>query len=133
VFQFSDGTNNIYLYVPFTTSGSSDNAAVVDLTSTAAPSAYSALKNFQITNSSLTAFNILQRTELNQFYTSVVGKNTLLVSNFIFKVASTSTALPSQGTASISMAAIGTWDAQGAIVGNKLCYASTSNGNVIMY
>lgn len=33
LFVFSDGTNNVYVYVPFTTGGATTDADLVDLTS----------------------------------------------------------------------------------------------------
>jgi hypothetical protein len=124
ILQFGDTAGNtVYLYIPVidTAALGSDNinpdiTTVDSFTSFALPA-------------SLSALNFLDQTIYNQWYTVVVGSNTVLVSNFIYKVA----ALPSQttqGAASSAMTAIG-WANAISASGDKLCYASTiTTGNV---
>lgn len=86
-FKFSDGTRNVYVYIPVTTTGNAKNPDMVDLTASGG-----AVGSFVIgaTPTPLTSFNMLDQTDYNLWYTAVSGFDTILVSNFIYKISSTS-------------------------------------------
>ena len=74
---------------------------------------------------SLSAFNVLDETDYNQWYTGTNGKNTILVSNFVYHIKT----LPTVTTAKVTLPTT-VWDI--AKTGDKLCYASTlTTKNVI--
>lgn len=131
IFKFTSNSNNVYLWIPITTSltpanNSYNSPDVVDLTSSKAPS--NSLNTFTNT-SSLASFNYFDLTDYNQWYTTVIGLNTLLVSKFIYKVASYATT-SSSSTVATSLLGLGLSTAQSLYYGNKLCYASTdTTGN----
>ena len=132
LFQFSDGTNNVYVYIPVTTNGSIYNPDLVDLTT-----AGGALAGFVIPSSGsavpLTPFNMVNELTYNQFYTSNVGTSSILVSNFIYKVAAANVAAASSTEAAwqTTMLTSTNWNTALASNSAKLCYASTlTTGNV---
>ncbi len=127
LFQFSDGTNNVYVYVPFTTTGVTTNADVVDLTSTSSYVPSNSISSYS-SSSSLSAFNFFDTTEYNQWYTSVVGTSTILISKFVYKVSSALTAVDT-GSLATTITNLKFEDTVGS-TGNKLCYASLTTGNV---
>ena len=132
LFQTSSGTNSIYLYIPFTTTASTTNANLVDLTSTAAPT--NTLSTWDGAGA-LSAFNFFDMTDYNQWYSITSGTSTVLISKFIYRVASDANALGSANAqpapASALTASLSAFTTAASTTGNKLCYASTSNGNVI--
>jgi len=130
LFQFSDATSNVYVYVPFTNSGNSIDLDVVDLTSSSSYVPKNALSSYS-SSSSLSAFNFFDTTEYNQWYTSVVGTNTILISKFVYKVSSTLSASDTAGLAT-TITNLKFEDTVGN-TGNKLCYASLTTGNVNVY
>ena len=78
--------------------------------------------------SALSTLNFLDQTIYNQWYTAVSGSNTVLISNFIYTVTSTSTAGTTESAITTTMVGMN-WDVTGT--GDKLCYASTiTTGNV---
>jgi hypothetical protein len=126
IFQFTSGASNVYLYIPVTKDASLTSVDLVDLTSGLAPS--NSLANFG-DSSSLSAFNFFDLTDYNQWYTTVIGLNTLLASKFIYRVANIPNTLIN-GTASTNLQALSF--TQTSSYGDKLCYASTeTNGNVL--
>jgi hypothetical protein len=88
IFEFSDGTNNVYLYIPTTVASIPADQTQVDLTSPLAPS--NSLKSFTGTGA-LSPFNFIDMTDYNQFYTLTAGKNTLLASKFYYRVSNAPT------------------------------------------
>ena len=135
IFQFGNTAGNIvYVYVPVVSDASAsstvkNNPDIVDLTVTGG-----SLKDFAVgATGALSAFNVLDWTDYNQWYTAVGSNgNTILVSNFIYRVitASTATATATKSTLTTSVLAE-TWNT--ATSGDKLCYASTlTTGNVHM-
>ena len=125
LFLFSDGTNKVYMYVPFSTNADAKSADAVDLTSTSAPT--NSLSSYS-SGSSLSAFNFFDNTDYNQWYTSVVGTSTILISKFIYKV-STALNASDSGNLATTITGLKFEDTVGS-TGNKLCYASLTTGNV---
>ena len=126
-FLFSDGTNNVYVYIPLTTTVST-SVDVVDLTSTKAP--MNALAGWD-GSGSLTPFNFFDYTDYNQWYTQVIGTNTVLVNKFVYKITATNSKSTNAQVPGSTLASL-TFDAStAAATGDKLCYASPSNGNVL--
>jgi hypothetical protein len=70
-----------------------------------------------VDGASLSAFNVLDETDYNQWYTASSGKTTILVSNFVYNIK----ALPTESTSKITLPSA--WDISST--GDKLCYAST--------
>lgn len=129
LFQTASGTNSVYVYIPFTTVVSTTNANLVDLTSTAAPTNTISSWNG---NGALSAFNFFDMTDYNQWYSITSGTSTALISKFIYAVASDSNANAAlTAPASTLIGNQAAWTAAVSTTGDKLCYASTSNGNVI--
>ena len=127
LFLFSDGTNKVYMYVPFSIDANAKSADVVDLTSTSAPT--NSLSSYSSSSgSSLSAFNFFDNTDYNQWYTSVVGTSTILISKFIYKV-STALNASDSGNLATTITVLKFEDTVGS-TGNKLCYASLTTGNV---
>jgi hypothetical protein len=84
LFKFTSGTTNVYVFVPFITASSSPISAYeIDLSSNLVPS--NTLKDFN-GNSALSAFNFLDLTTYNQWYSAFVGSDTVLVSTFVYKI-----------------------------------------------
>lgn len=77
IFKFTSGLNIVYVFVPVTTSITSNP----DLIATSP----AAITSFAYGNS-LSAFNVLDQTDYNQWYSSTVGKTTILVSNFVYNI-----------------------------------------------
>jgi hypothetical protein len=132
LFQFSDGTNIVYVYIPVTTTGNIYNPDVVDLTA-----AGGAVANFVVPSSGsavpLTPFNMVNENTYNQWYTSNVGTSSILVSNFIYKVpaANVAAAITNQAAWQVTMLTNTNWNTALATNSAKLCYASTiTTGNV---
>jgi hypothetical protein len=100
-----------------------NNPDVIDLTNTATLGS-SSLNAFTY-QLALSAFNFLDQNNYNLWYTAVSGTNTVLVSNYIYRITTTAAAGSSQDlAASLSVFTAPT---------DKLCYASTiTNGNVII-
>lgn len=127
VFTFTDGTNNVYVYIPVVTGDFKYNPDFVDLAQLG-----EALGSFSLASSpatvSLSVFNILNKNDYNQWYTAVRGTNTVLVSNFVYRIAS----VAGDTSEPVIDAIFGlTWNAVVATTGDKLCYASTfTTGNV---
>ena len=96
VFLFSSGSNNVYVYIPFTTAAvtvtDNTNPNIVDLTATSAPS--NSLSSWD-GNGALTPFNFLIQTDYNQWYTASINSDTVLISNFVYKISSVNNANPS--------------------------------------
>ena len=131
IFKFASGISTVYVYVPFTASTFSTTSTSgdwIDLTKSYTYLPSTSLAGFT-TSQPLSLFNILISTDYNQWYTSVVGNTTILISKFVYNINSVSTATPSSlGTAILAAGfdgAIGT-------TGDKLCYASILTGNVPM-
>jgi hypothetical protein len=101
---------------------------LVDLTNSAGQLPSNTLQSFN-GNGALSAFNFFDNTDFNQWYTSVVGLNTVLVSKFVYNIASTSAAATSASATTTAFTAIN-WQGAIATTGDKLCYASLSTGNV---
>jgi hypothetical protein len=100
------------------------NPDVIDLTNTATLGS-SPLNAFTY-QLSLSAFNFLDQNNYNLWYTAVSGTNTVLVSNYIYRITATSVTASSQNLAG-SLSAFTT-------PSDKLCYASTViTGNVIFH
>jgi hypothetical protein len=100
---------------------------LVDLTNSAGQLPSNTLQSFN-GNGALSAFNFFDNTDFNQWYTSVVGLNTVLVSKFVYNIASTSAAATSTSATTTAFTAIN-WQGAIATTGDKLCYASFSTGN----
>lgn len=134
IFQFTSGSNNVYLWIPITLSSAPSNNSfnsvdVVDLTSNTAPG--NNLAYFTNT-SSLSAFNFFDLTDYNQWYTTVIGTNTLLVSKFIYRVGTYAT-VTSSSTAATNLLNLNISSAQSGSYGNKLCYASTDTTQNVLH
>lgn len=120
IFEFKNGSNIVYVWIPIVTTGESKNPDLIDLTSSSAPS--NSINTITITNTPLTPFNFFDQTDYNQWYTSVVGTKTLLASKFMYKV---TTAPADLIIGSLQDDINIDWNAGAATYGNKLCYAST--------
>ena len=130
VFLFTSGSNNLFIYIPFTTGAISSNlnVDVVDLTSTSAP--MNSLEGWAASGGSLSAFNFFDYTDYNQFYTQVIGSDTVLVSKFVYKVTAITAATSTQNAPASTLTGLTFTTATAAATGDKLCYAATSNGIV---
>lgn len=71
-----------------------------------------------VDGASLSAFNVLDETDYNQWYTASTGKTTILVSNFVYNIKALPAAL---GASTVTLPTV--WNI--ASTGDKLCYAST--------
>ena len=109
MFQFTQGLYNVYVFVPVTTSSTKNPDLIA--TSPAAISSF-------VDGSSLSAFNVLDETDYNLWYTASTGKTTILVSNFVYNIKALPAAL---GGGTVTLPSV--WDI--ASTGDKLCYAST--------
>lgn len=125
IIKFSDGTNNVYVYIPTTTSAiPNTDQTGIDLTKTSAPS--NSLYSFTGMGA-LSPFNLIDMTDLNQFYTITTATNTLLVNKFYYKV----TTGPTQSGTNLYTEMNGKSWSSNYKTGDKLCYASTeTTGNV---
>lgn len=121
IFEFSNGSNIVYVWIPVTTAGSKSNPDLIDLTDKNAPS--NSINGQAFTNNPLTPFNFFDQTDYNQWYTTVVGTKTLLASKFIYKLSTAPTPFPGS-TAQTGIQGVN-WDNGNTDYGNKLCYAST--------
>lgn len=83
ILQFGDASNTVYVYIPVVTTLDNTNTDITVVDS---------FTSFAV-GSSLSALNFLDQTIYNQWYTVVSGTNTVLISNFIYKVASIGSAL----------------------------------------
>jgi hypothetical protein len=94
-FRFGDASQTIDLFVPFTTEvGAESISRVIDLTPTGSPAPWMGTFNGE---GALSAFNFLEDRDLGQWRkVGEVGDWTLLMSRFIFKVASTENAFAGQ-------------------------------------
>lgn len=135
LFQFvnSTGTESVYVYVPFVTgkpASSNTFVDLVDLTTAGSqiqlPS--NTLQNLNV-NSPLSAFNFFDNTDFNQWYTSVSGTNTVLVSKFVYNINSISGASGSNSSGLTTPFLAIPWNSTISSTGDKLCYASLSTGN----
>lgn len=70
-----------------------------------------------VDGASLSAFNVLDETDYNQWYTASTGKTTILVSNFVYNIKT----LPAALGGTVGLPTV--WDIEST--GDKLCYAST--------
>lgn len=109
MFQFTQGLYNVYVFVPVTTSSTKNPDLIA--TSPAAISSF-------VGGSSLSAFNVLDETDYNLWYTASTGKTTILVSNFVYNIKALPAAL---GSGTVTLPSV--WNI--ASTGDKLCYAST--------
>ena len=74
-------------------------------------------------------FNIFNKNNYNQWYTAVTGTNTVLVSNFVYRIKSVLST--TTGTFVSDMVGV-SWPI--GSTGDKLCYASTlTTGNVYLH
>ena len=121
VFQFTSGVNNVFVYIPFTITSSTTNPDVVDLTVASAPS--NSLSTWT-GSAPLSPFNFFDLTDYNQFYTAVIGSNTVLISKFVYAVSSVSTAQSLAYTPASTLTNLGWNTAVVASTGSKLCYGS---------
>jgi hypothetical protein len=134
IFQFYDGSNTVYLYIPTITSSSTRtlyDTYYIDLTTSGAPS--NSIGNLNLGGAALSAFNFIDGTNYNQFYSvaySAGARSTLLVSSFYYGVSSS---LASQTTTMGSLWTSLTnidWSTAAMATGTKLCYAATfTTGN----
>jgi hypothetical protein len=129
VFQFVSGINNVYVWVPFITS-TPTGVDVIDLTSTLAPA--NAIESFN-GDGALSAFNLFDKTDFNLWYALTSGTNTVLASRFVYRITSVSNANAALAGAASNLDGVGFSDAIAYATGEKLCYASRSNGNVPQY
>ena len=79
----------------------------------------------------LSPFNFFDYTDYNQWYTQVMGTDTALVSNFVYRITSVAAASTTAKATSTSLNALAFSTATAATTGDKLSYASPSNGNVL--
>lgn len=121
VFQFTSGVNNVYVYIPFTTTTTTTNPSVVDLTLASAPS--NSLNTWSGT-AALSPFNFFDLTDYNQFYTAVIGTDTVLISSFVYAVSSVGTAQSSAYAPASTLTGLSWTTAVVASTGSKLCYGS---------
>jgi len=137
LFQFTSGSNMVYVYVPFSSKSISSNPTasnnlspdLIDLTNSYSLLSSNSLSSFN-SNQTLTAFNFLDNTDYNQWYTSVIGTSTILISKFVYNINSVSTASSTSGITALSTLDFGSTV---TTTGDKLCYASISMGNVIVF
>ncbi len=124
ILQFSDTANTLYMYIPVIDAATLGSDKVnPDITTVDSFTSFD-------TSSTLSTLNFLDQTIYNQWYTVAVGSNTVLVSNFIYKVSSIANAQATQGAASLAMTGID-WASAITSTGDKLCYASiNTTGNV---
>jgi hypothetical protein len=125
IFEFTNGSNIVYVWIPVTIGGSKSNPDLIDLTDKNAPSNSifgQAFTNNPL-NNPLTPFNFFDQTDYNQWYTTVVGSKTLLASKFMYKVSVLPTSLA--GLTAEAVITTVNWDNGNTNYGNKLCYAST--------
>lgn len=108
------------MYIPVTDTADTNNHDVTTVDS---------FSSFALP-ASLSTLNFLDQTLYNQWYTVAVGSNTVLVSNFVYKLSSISTAQAAASALASTVAGID-WNAAIAGTGDKLCYASIiTTGNV---
>ena len=122
VFLFNSGANNVYVYIPFTQTLYPDNADVVDLTSAKAPS--NSLSSWTGIGT-LTPFNFFDQTDFNQWFTVVVGTNTVLISKFVYSISNTGAAASTPYGPAISLVSKG-WTTAVRSTGDKLCYSNVT-------
>ena len=81
MFKFISGTNNVYVFIPFTTSTTNDN--INFLNNVGKP-----IGSFVVSGTPvpLTAFNSVGETNYNVWFSANSGTNTILASNFIYQV-----------------------------------------------
>ena len=89
VFLFNSGIHNVYVYIPFTSTSNNTYSDLIDLTSSLAPS--NSLAGWD-GNGALSPFNFFDNTDNNQWYTAATGTNTVLISKFVYAIASTANA-----------------------------------------
>ena len=133
LFRFSSGSHFLYLVVPVTTTVPASNAyseAVVDLRTSATNPVRNAIYSFNTVGGALSAFNLLDQTHFNIFYTSSVDLSTILVSNFVFLVDAHPTT-PNSATTVFGGLTTLDWNANIPTYGDKLCHAAQiTTGNV---
>ena len=123
VFLFNSGANNVHVYIPFTNTQYPDNADVIDLTAANAPSnSLSSWNGLGI----LTPFNFFDQTDFNQWFTAVDGTNTVLISKFVYSIASTSNAAGAAYAPSSTLTTIPWTPAIVRATGDKLCYSNVA-------
>jgi len=133
LFQFNSGSNIVYIYIPFIASSAhAPNVDVVDLTSTSSYAPSTTLSSFN-GNSALSAFNFFDLTDYNQWYTVVSATSapatTVLVSKFVYQISSVSSATTAASTLASTISGLSFLSTNAASTGDKLCYASFSQGN----
>ena len=129
-FEFVSGNNKVYVFIPFTTNAPTNaNLDVVDLTAASAPP--NNLANWN-GNGVLSPFNFFDMTDYNQWYSTVIGTSTVLISNFIYRITNDNNAATTQAAPASTLTALAWTTAITAATGDKLCYASISNGNVLI-
>ena len=133
VMKFTSGLNTVYLLIPVTATiptAASYSEAVLDLRVGQPNVPYNAIYDFSVTSSNFNAFNILDLTDYNLFYTATVGSNTLLVSNFVFIISSIAGAT---NTATFGDITTLNWDGAVPSTGDELCHAAqATTGNVLL-
>lgn len=125
LFQLSSLGKEVYVYIPFTTSGSTNNQNVVNLVETS--KIPNSLSHFD-GNGVLSAFNFFNQDNYNQWFVQNIGETYVLVSRYIYKVNSLSNMVTSF-TFSVSGVGAATLftDTTAKSTGYKLCYASNSD------
>lgn len=85
VFKFyqSSTAPTVFVYIPFTSTGSDSNLNVVDLTQTSKIS--NSLSHYD-GNGALSAFNFFDTTNYNQWFVQNIGTEYVLVSRYIYKI-----------------------------------------------
>ena len=124
--KFTTGSNALYLVIPVTATVPSDasySEAVMDLRVGQSNVVANAIYDFNVASSGFNAFNLLDLTDFNIFYTATVGFNTILVSNFVFIVNSVASA--DSATTTFSGLTTNNWDLDVPSTGDKLCHAAT--------
>ena len=83
-------------------------------------------------NGPLSVFNFLDLTDYNLWYTMVKGNDIFLVSNFIYKITTDANAVTVASSPAFALSSLGLSlnAATASATGDKLCYASSSTGNV---
>ena len=133
IFEFVSGANKVYVYIPFITNAQNiSNPYIVDLQAATAPS--NSLHNWDGTGG-LNIFNFFDMTDYNQWYSITNGTQTVLINRFIYYIPTTpgTLTLTSGTSANANLNNVGFTSADAAITGQKLCYGSSTTGNVHIF
>lgn len=99
---------------------------MVDLTSSKISNSLSGFNG----NGVLSAFNLFDQNNYNQWYVQNIGTRYVLVSKFVYKVNSVTNMVSSSTTPASTINGMALSATTAAATGQKLCYASTIGGDV---